>query len=465
MLFINRLVLIGLLGAGITAATTAQAAVKLFTAEWYTESFGNECDGTKYTTAGNFLYSPDGGPDTKCTRLTPDFSKYSVFAVPMGFQCNVDNPRCPISSTPTSMGKFHPLGGFTPMDTSLQPKYCANLSTYGGGTITRPAKGGTAQGTKTFRIPPVYKNLLFFTPSGQPRTTECNATSTGYFTSTQTRFGRDKGKVGNGRPITGYWGANATASGFTIPAGPPNPGHKSVGLRTTSLVGQVANDYPYIYSYTYGTVTNDRGVFGPGKGAGGFTYQYTLGTPLSIAASIMVTAGKNKFGGTMKMLGAMTTKVCYWLQAGGGGCSLGVQDWRYDAIGAPAQTMGGVVTMGNIYTNYTKYYNTAQGAYSAITVIGSRFPWTTGRATITAVARGPHKTVHFAEGYDNRNASLGKGTIQLVSPIITRWFGYTDYETAGVAILRIKFVPEPQTWAILLAGVSLLGVGYRMRGR
>jgi len=88
MLFINRLVLIGLLGAGITVATTAQAAVKLFTAEWYTESFGNECDGTALNGSG-YMVSPGGGADTKCTRVTPDFSKYSVFAVPMGFQCNV----------------------------------------------------------------------------------------------------------------------------------------------------------------------------------------------------------------------------------------------------------------------------------------------------------------------------------------------------------------------------------------
>jgi hypothetical protein len=40
-----------------------------------------------------------------------------------------------------------------------------------------------------------------------------------------------------------------------------------------------------------------------------------------------------------------------------------------------------------------------------------------------------------------------------------------DFETGGIGILRIEFVPEPQTWAMLIAGASLLGVGYRMRGR
>jgi len=96
---------------------------------------------------------------------------------------------------------------------------------------------------------------------------------------------------------------------------------------------------------------------------------------------------------------------------------------------------------------------------------GSRFPWTTGSVTVTAADRGPHKTVHYAHGYDNRTPMSGRGTIQLVSPMLTRWFGYTDYETGGIAVLRIKFLPEPQTWAMLLAGVSLLGVGYRLRGR
>jgi hypothetical protein len=244
-----------------------------------------------------------------------------------------------------------------------------------------------------------------------------------------------------------------------------------LGIRTTALVGEFASHYPYIYSYTYANIRNDQGTFGPGQGPGSFNIVY--GPPGSPAASINVTKGKNQFGGTMKMLGAMTTKVSYWLRAGGGGCSLGVMDWRYEAIGAATQTTSNgapilPITMGRIYTHYTRYYNTAQAKFSEITVSASRFPWTTGAVTVTAIARGPHKTVHYAQGYDNRiktGSNIGKGTIQLVSPVLTRWFGYTDYETGGVAVLRIKFVPEPQTWAILIAGVSLLGVGFRMRGR
>jgi hypothetical protein len=482
MLFINRLVLVGLLGVGIIAATSAQAAVKLFTASWYSEGFGNECK--LHTPNGTTFQTPGGGSAPQCTRTTPDFTMYSNFILPQNQNCNELQPRCPINSTPTKGGKWDALGGNTPMATG--PANCADLSYYPAGSPlgrTRPAKGDTAQGPtgppngtpKPFRMPPVYRNPGFFTPSGQPDVQACLGTTTGVWSSTQTAFGADKGRVQRGYPVSGYWNAvtpnplTASVGGFTIA---PAPATGSLGLRTTGLVGEVGNDYPYIYSYTYGTVRNDQGTFGPGQGPGSFNIVYSQAVG-SRNASINVKQGPAKFGGTMKLLGAMTTKVCYWLQAGGGGCSLGVNDWRYEAIGAKtATTDNGApalpITMGRIYTNYTRYYNTAKGSYSAVTAFGSRFPWTTGAVTVTAIARGPHKTVHYAQGYDNRiktGSNIGKGTIQLVSPVLTRWDGFTLYETGGIAVLRIKFVPEPQTWAILLAGVSLLGVGFRMRGR
>ena len=113
------------------------------------------------------------------------------------------------------------------------------------------------------------------------------------------------------------------------------------------------------------------------------------------------------------------------------------------------------------------YYHSQLMAASIITVIGSRFPWTTGSITLAATGRGPGDTVHYAHGYDNRNTttSSGNGTIQLVSPILTRWLGSKTFETGGIATLRIKFLPEPQAWMMLAAGVSLLAVGYRLRGR
>ena len=97
-------------------------------------------------------------------------------------------------------------------------------------------------------------------------------------------------------------------------------------------------------------------------------------------------------------------------------------------------------------------------------MIGYRFPWTTGSVTVTATGRGPHKTVHYAKGYDNRTAMSGKGAIQLVTPLLTRWLQpCCNFETGGIGILRITFAPEPRAWLMLIAGVSCLGLLHRWR--
>jgi hypothetical protein len=218
-----------------------------------------------------------------------------------------------------------------------------------------------------------------------------------------------------------------------------------------------------VYSYTYATLRNDLGVFGPAYGPGSFDLPLTDGG-LTVA-SIKVKKGAAKFGGTMQMLGALTVKACFYTR---GACSRGENNWLYDAIGASGvMTLKGVVIAGYITSYNAHYYHSALMSSTSILVSGSRFPWTTGSVTVTAKGRGPHKTVHYAQGFDNRNTTTpsGKGTIQLVTPIITRWLGYENYETGGIGILRIKFIPEPHSWAMLLAGASLLGVGHRLRGR
>jgi hypothetical protein len=430
MLFINRLVLIGLLSAGIAAATTAQAANQMFTAEWYVQAFGNELTGIG----------------------TGASAVYSVWGIPEGIQCNDLWPRCPFNSTPTDgAGNFHVLGG-----TTVNATYCAPWQDWNGnGATMRPAKGQTSLDTKGRPIPPLFRDDRFFTTptaNAQPNLTYCNATSTdGY---------GGPGKLMVGKPITGTWtGATSTAGGFSFAAA---PGKANLGMRTTGLIGDFQNIFPYIYSYTYATLRNDQGTFGPGGGPGNFTVKYYQGA--NAVATARVKQGLAKFGGTMRLLGAYTTKVCYFRQ---GGCSLGTQNWRYDAIGTTGSyTVGGVITQGYLATYKAYYYHTALMQKSTVNVVGSRFPWTTGTATLKATGRGPHKTVHYGTGYDNRNPVTHKGTVQLVTPVMTRWLQpAVNFETGGVAILRIKFVPEPQTWAILVAGISLLGVGYRMRGR
>jgi hypothetical protein len=297
---------------------------------------------------------------------------------------------------------------------------------------------------KGAKVPPLYRNPVFFTAGGQPGTTLCSS-------NTRSPLG-GPGLAQVGVPITGTWGATTTTAGaFNFAPAPANG-----GVRVTGAVGEFAAIYPYVYSYTYANLKNDVGVFGPGAGPGDF----------SLARKndgIYMKQGAAKFGGTMEMLGAITSKVCYYRN---GGCSLGEGTWRYEAIGQSGwYDTNSVLTAGYVVTAMQHYYHTALMQASEILVEGSRFPWATGNLTLTATGRGPVNTVAYTQGYDNRTAS-GKGTIQMVTPVITRWLQPSvNFETGGVGILRIRFIPEPQTWAMLFAGVSLLGVGYRMRGR
>jgi len=461
MLFISRLLMVGLLSVGITAATAAQAGTQLFEASWSVKAFGNECDGK--------------GNAPHCTVTTGDYEIYSAWAAPGGFLCNPANPRCdfsetPVNGTPNAKSlSFNPMGGSQNAALFCTP-YTVFTSGYKGGVSGRPAKHNSVfnNAPKSHNpIPPIYRNPFFFTSNGLPKVTACTATSTGYTTQNRTRFGANKGKVQIGVPVAGTWYANVfgTANGlpgFSFSAAPSGtlPSTPS-GFRTTELLAEFTNIYPYIYSYTYASLRNDAGLFGPGSGPGSFNITYQQGA--AQVASINVTAGKSKFGGTMRMLGQMTTKVCYYRN---GGCSLGEQDWRYDAVGASAMTANGVVTKGYIAYNSAYYYQTAGMQQATVMVEGARFPWTTGMVTVTAVGRGPHKTVHYAQGYDNRTTVSGKGTIQLVTPVLTRWLqSAANSETAGIGMLRIKFIPEPHTWAMLVAGATLLGVATRMRGR
>jgi hypothetical protein len=434
MLFINRLLMVGLLSVGIAVATTAQAGNQLFEGSWTVKAFGNECSDYVNTV-----------PGPNCGGGASESEFYSAWGIPGGLKCNPNQPRCPFESTPTNgKGVFAPLGG---KQTSVQ--YCAPWADWqGNGTSVRPDKGSTdfSTGMKGQKIPPLYRNPVFFTTGGQPDVGYCYGTSTG-----ATPGG--KGLVQAGNPVTGILSATTDTNGAFNFASAPATG--TAGLRATDVVGSFGATYPYVYSYTYADLKNQAGVFGPGAGPGDF----------SLARKndgIYMKQGVAKFGGTMKMLGALTSKVCYYRN---GGCSLGEGNWRYDAIGQTAEYSNSVVTAGYVVTAMQYYYHSALMQVSKITVEASRFPWATGSLTLTATGRGPHNTVHYTMGSDDRTAS-GKGTIQMVTPVITRWLQpAVNFETGGVGILRIKFVPEPQTWAMLFAGVSLLGVGYRMRGR
>ena len=101
-----------------------------------------------------------------------------------------------------------------------------------------------------------------------------------------------------------------------------------------------------------------------------------------------------------------------------------------------------------------------------ITTLG--LPWTTGAVSITATG-GPFPTLFRRTGYDHRT-SKGLGTIQLVAPQLVRWEfpnreAPWDRHTGAIGILRIKFVPEPSGWVMLVAGVGFLVTVSKLRRR
>ncbi|NRA08573.1 MAG: hypothetical protein HRU02_10470 [Myxococcales bacterium] len=457
--------------AGLLTAFPAQAINQLYTGQWSADSFGNDI-ATPNATALNSQH-------------------FAVYGIPQGVQCNPYNPLCKIASTPigskatttmstTINGGFPTTGNGLPVVNTNIP--CYPVSNYG---TARPAKGKTLTTMGAFestgngrRGLPLYRNPAFFTTSGAPNLYSCTAyTRTTFITTTnggtvtgspgyETIFtyaapfdSTYRGTVALGKPVSGMGVVNATAfapgAAFTIAQAGVNPA--GPGMHRTTQ-GEFNNIFPYIYSYTYATFRNDVGSFAGDGGPGNFNVPYkVLGVTV---ASVNVNAGPNKFGGVMKLLGKLTTKVCYYRS---GGCSLGRMDWRYDAIGAAAYTSGGVVTAGYTATYDAQYYHTLLMTTSTIMAIGSRFPWTTGTATVTAVGRGPNKTIEERKGFDNRTGG-GSGTLQLVSPILTRWLQpAAQFETGGIGILRFTFAPEPRVWMALVSGLSVLAVLYRAR--
>jgi hypothetical protein len=383
---------------------------------------------------------------------------FSVFGMPQGVQCNPAQPRCSFSSTPVSttmMGAkvFAPLGNV-----------CVPITYFG--VATRPAKGGTPATPPAANVH--YRFPGFFTPGGAPNATSCSATTTvGMGTTTMflTTNSTKRGPVMKGAPLTGEQIVTLSGTGpagFLLKAAPTlpakTPGPTGFGLRRTTS-GEFNNIFPYVYSYTYATLRNDAGYFFAGSGLGAFNKKYVQGG--NTLAKVTVKAGGNQFGGVMRLLGQLTTKVCYFRN---GGCSLGGNNWRYDAVGASAYKVGGNVTKGYPALYTAMYYHTVLMQASTVMVRGYRFPWTTGSVTVSGLDT-PHITIEKRKGYDNRTPA-GKGTIQLVTPVLTRWTQpCCDQFTGGVGVLRLRFVPEPGKWMLLLAGLSLLGVLYRRRAR
>jgi hypothetical protein len=191
-------------------------------------------------------------------------------------------------------------------------------------------------------------------------------------------------------------------------------------------------------------------VFSNGGGLGSFTVSHD--------ARVHVEAGKNQFGGTMRLLGQYhTNRGIESLTT-----SVGATPWNLQYIGAGAATGMGKVA-GKKYTTMVNraYRYPGKFAYSPRSATISVFPWTTGMAEVTATG-GPQVTILQRTGYDNRTPA-GAGNIQLVSPALTRWKNrQSDYHTGSIATLKLSFVPEPKGWLMFVAGVCTLALLYRV---
>ena len=97
--------------------------------------------------------------------------------------------------------------------------------------------------------------------------------------------------------------------------------------------------------------------------------------------------------------------------------------------------------------------------YTSVAIV-TGFPWTTGTVSVEAAGGYGFSTSIVRNGYDNRTA-MGGGTIQMVAPRLTHWAGGAHW--GDVAILNVKFVPEPKGWLMLVAGSGFLAAAYRAR--
>jgi hypothetical protein len=214
-----------------------------------------------------------------------------------------------------------------------------------------------------------------------------------------------------------------------------------------------------IYDFTYANLKNYSGNFYAGNGPGNASLIFTTGGPAKNAAGkVVVKAGVSRFGGTMRLLGSFHVRSGYFTN---NGLSVGDRTWLFQHLGAGGSyTYTGPGTMLINLGLHGTATNIAQhtGAPRTQTTTAKAGPvgWTTGTVSVTAT-RGPFPTVQQRNGYDNRTVLHTHGTIQLVSPMLTRWRqGVADFETGAIGVLKIQFLPEPSGWLLLAAGVGVL---------
>jgi hypothetical protein len=247
---------------------------------------------------------------------------------------------------------------------------------------------------------------------------------------------------------------------------PPSFSLPNYGLHV-GTEGSLPQHTPYNYIWTYGFAYNRhyRDGFGPGFGPGKRTVTFPGNS--GPGARVAITPGANQFGGTMRILGAIGARRSH--------------EYKNRLFGNPIESeallsftvLGSECTVTCYATGAqskfkTYQYQTAMGKATTAYITSLGLPWTTGEVSITATG-GPFPTLFRRNGYDNRTAK-GFGTIQMVAPQLVRWEfpnreAPWDRHTGAIGVLRVKFVPEPSGWGMLVAGIVILALFYRQQNR
>ena len=189
--------------------------------------------------------------------------------------------------------------------------------------------------------------------------------------------------IHSGDPLTGAGviettGATSTSRtsmdprAFTLPRSALNKVKSGASLSTYGV---------YMWEVHFADLHNDAATFANDGGDGAFAVTHKKGPTKRKAIQ---TAGENKFGGVMRLLGSYGDNEGYYI------ASLGVTgvyyfDWLFDYLGHGGQgTQGGVVTAGYVKTHKNRGYTRDFGAVAGTTTgTAEVFKWTTGSVTVT----------------------------------------------------------------------------------
>jgi hypothetical protein len=259
-----------------------------------------------------------------------------------------------------------------------------------------------------------------------------------------------------GAPVVGSGTAlldtRVSPRGFTLPPS---------ALRG-SATGSLPQFDPYQHISTYASGLPDfsaHASFGPGFPYGKRTFSFPVYS--GTKARVVINPGANRFGGTMRILGGMGAKRAHKYK---NKTFVGTGPSAFGMGGPPCSITCYVPGAGSGFTD--QQYTTSMGAATTPELILLGFSWTTGTVSVTAT-EGPFPTRLRRNGYDNRTPN-GNGTIQMVTPQIVKWDFPNrsepwDRYTGAIGILRIKFVPEPSRWVMMLAGITFLSIAYKRR--